>query len=100
MAYFELRVENGSSNPLPNDLNKMHVYRDTLRAADGRRFVSYAAIMYPGQDIDFSGTVGAISGVSGYTSPTDQVHAIAPALIILRPAIACARQERRLRGWG
>ena len=52
----------------------MHAYRDGIRATDGRRIVAFAAIIYPGEDRDYKGQVGAMSGIPGRTSPSEQVR--------------------------
>ena len=39
----------GPSGPTPEDIDKMHVYRDAVRAgADRRYFLSAAYVVYPG----------------------------------------------------
>jgi len=49
-----------SLKPLKADIDKMHAYRDAIRDQDGVRVVSFAAILYPGPTVQFTGGIGAI----------------------------------------
>ena len=46
--------------PKKTDIDKMHAYRDAIRRDDGSHAVSYAAILYPGEDRSFAAGIGAI----------------------------------------
>lgn len=71
---FDPKYKRDGNGPVMGDINAMHAYRDGIRATDGRRVVSFAAIIYPGTDRDYEGQVGAISGIPGRTSPSGQVR--------------------------
>lgn len=57
--------------PIEGDSNKMRTYRDAIRDRRGRRIVTYAGIVYPGEGRDYSGEVGALQGVPGSASPAE-----------------------------
>lgn len=71
---FDPKYKREGDGPVTGDINAMHAYRDGIRATDGRRIVSFAAIIYPGTDRDYEGQVGAISGIPGRRSPSGQVR--------------------------
>lgn len=47
------------------DLDKMHAYRDAIRALSGDHVVSRASVLYPGSETYSGGGVGAIPAVPG-----------------------------------
>ncbi len=67
---FDPKYKRYDDKPVDGDINKMHTYRDAIRDRRGRRVVTYAGIIYPGEGRDYSGEVGALPGVPGSTSPT------------------------------
>jgi hypothetical protein len=59
-----------AGGPKKVDIDKMHAYRDAIRAADGSRAVAYAAILYPGPHVTFPGAeIEAISAIPGVAGP-------------------------------
>lgn len=50
-----------SGHPKKTDIDKMHAYRDAIRDPSGRRGVTLAAILYPGQDRVYGPNIHAIS---------------------------------------
>ncbi|WP_174369227.1 DUF2357 domain-containing protein [Deinococcus sp. JMULE3] len=56
-----------SGNPNKTDIDKMHSYRDAIRDPAGRRGVTLAAILYPGQDHAYGPNIHAISARPGAT---------------------------------
>lgn len=71
---FDPKYKRDGQGPVMGDIDAMHAYRDGIRATDGRRIVAFAAIIYPGEDRDYKGQVGTISGIPGRTSPAVQVR--------------------------
>ena len=71
---FDPKYKRSEDDPVGGDLNKMHAYRDGIRAPNGERVVSYAGIVFPGQGKDWSGQIGAISGIPGCTSPSGEAR--------------------------
>lgn len=55
----------GDGKPKKVDIDKMHAYRDAIRAADGERVVEHAAILYPGPDQIFDDGIEALSAIPG-----------------------------------
>ncbi|MGC4044879.1 MAG: DUF2357 domain-containing protein [Armatimonas sp.] len=51
-------IERLSSQPKKLDIDKMHTYRDAIRDSQGNLVVQFAAILYPGKTIAFSGING------------------------------------------
>jgi hypothetical protein len=51
--------------PKKIDIDKMHAYRDAIRATDGERVVEYAAILYPGPEVIFAGGIEALHADPG-----------------------------------
>ena len=70
---FDAKYKRDGQRPVMADIDKMHTYRDAIRDAAGRRIVSYAAIVYPGEGVDYAGKVGAVSAVPGRTPPAGTV---------------------------
>ena len=71
---FDAKYKRDGQRPVMADIDKMHTYRDAIRDAAGRRIVEYAAIVYPGEEVDYSGKVGAVSAVPGRTPPAEAVR--------------------------
>lgn len=71
---FDPKYKREEHGPVMGDLDAMHAYRDGIRGTDGRPIIAFAGIIYPGTDKDYKGQVGAISGVPGETSPSEQVR--------------------------
>jgi hypothetical protein len=46
--------------PLKQDIDKMHTYRDAIRGGNGVRVVQYAAILYPGEYVQFDKELEAL----------------------------------------
>ena len=69
----EITPKSDTTKPCGVDINKMHTYRDAIRGADGRRSVKFAAIVYPGQEYDFT-DVAALSGTPGVSSPRSRAR--------------------------
>ena len=58
----ELDGEQVGGRPKKSDIDAMHSYRDSIRDhANGHRLVSYAAIIYPGPEMEFSSGLAALS---------------------------------------
>lgn len=71
---FDPKYKRAGQAPVNEDIKAMHAYRDGIRDSHGRRVVTYAAIIYPGDDVDYSGQVGAIRAVPGIASPSETVR--------------------------
>ena len=71
---FDPKYKRDGDGPVMVDIDAMHTYRDGIRATDGRQIVSFAAIIYPGRHRDYKGQVGAVSGIPGRSSPSEQVR--------------------------
>ncbi len=57
-------ADNGDGGqPTKVDMDKMHAYRDSIRDAEDRRVVEYAAILYPGSTNEFGPGLGALSAL-------------------------------------
>lgn len=68
--------ENGNytKSPLKVDIDKMHAYRDAIRAGDGNHVVASAAVMFPGNDTIIADGLIAVSARPGTPSPLLQKH--------------------------
>ena len=71
---FDPKYKRDGQKPVMGDIDKMHTYRDCIRDSDGKRVVTYAAIVYPGESVDYAGQVGAVSAVPGHASPSNAVR--------------------------
>ena len=71
---FDPKYKREEHGPVMGDIDAMHAYRDGIRGTDGRPIIAFAGIIYPGTDKDYKGQVGAISGIPGETSPSEQVR--------------------------
>ena len=71
---FDPKYKRDGQKPVMGDIDKMHTYRDGIRDSDGKRVVTYAAIVYPGESVDYAGQVGAVSAVPGHASPSNAVR--------------------------
>jgi predicted component of viral defense system (DUF524 family) len=57
-----------TTDPVIDDINKMHVYRDAIRDKEGKSVVDYAAILYPGTPKSYSLGIDAIQAYPGKES--------------------------------
>ena len=74
----EISAGAANTNPLKVDIDKMHAYRDSVRAADGTRVVRYAAILYPGQTHVFPDGIEAIGALP--LADSDWISTVTPIL--------------------
>jgi predicted component of viral defense system (DUF524 family) len=58
-------TEDITGRPKKVDVDKMHAYRDAIRAPGDRRVVAFAATLYPGQTVEYSDGLAAIQAVPG-----------------------------------
>jgi predicted component of viral defense system (DUF524 family) len=66
----------GLGKPKKVDIDKMHAYRDSIRDTKDHRVVSYAAILYPGQTIEFGLGLAAISARPSDTGFSDAIRSV------------------------
>jgi hypothetical protein len=50
---YKVEWRGGCKDPLKQDIDKMHSYRDAIRGVGGVRVVQYAAILYPGNYVQY-----------------------------------------------
>lgn len=55
-----LEPEANDGKPKKADIDAMHAYRDAIRNSRGRRLVEYAAILYPGQSVEYGAGLAAL----------------------------------------
>jgi predicted component of viral defense system (DUF524 family) len=73
---YKLDSEQGTESthlgtPKKADIDKMHVYRDAIRNAQGHHVVEYAAILYPGQSYNY-----AQAGIAAISAHPDHLEAL------------------------
>jgi hypothetical protein len=79
----------GEGRPKKEDVDTMHAYRDAIRDAEGRRVISHASILYPGESRDFGEGLGAISALPGKTARLrEQLRATMEPLLSEKTAAA------------
>lgn len=89
----------GEDRPKKEDIDKMHAYRDSIRASDGRRVVKSAVILYPGASSIYYDTpsLGAISMVPGNDASLDSLHdCLLKTVFSFKPDTSVSYKENRL----
>ncbi|HEY9840706.1 MAG: nuclease domain-containing protein [Candidatus Sericytochromatia bacterium] len=59
LLVFETKYRSEAGQPLKQDLDKLHAYRDAIRHADGSAVVAAAVLLYPGQSRRYLGSLQA-----------------------------------------
>jgi hypothetical protein len=57
---YKVDSREGCKVPLKQDIDKMHSYRDAIRGVGGVRVVQYAAILYPGNYVQYDDGLEAL----------------------------------------
>ena len=90
---FDPKYKRHDDAPVTADIDKMHSHRDAIHGQTGRRIVSCAAIIFPGESRDYAGEVRAISGIPGSERTETSVHLNTVSETVCRKVAVAIDQE-------